>query len=189
MANRWRDTGLRYGLVTRMFHWTMAFLICWQFSGMVIGALFGRSALTDMLNGTHGSLGVTILVLAILRALWGLYNLRDRPAHENNLLGFAARAGHVVLYLLMIAVPGLALLRAIGGNRGLTLWGIQFIEAGGERIEWMTAPASLLHGTLAWIMLAMIGGHIAMAIIHKHVWKDDVVRRMAGRMGSTLPAE
>lgn len=189
MTHHWRDTGLYYGLVTRLFHWSMALLICWQFSGMVIGAVFGRSALTDMLNGTHGSLGVTILILAILRAFWGLYNLKDRPAHERNLLGLAARAGHLLLYLLMIVVPGLALLRAIGGNRGLTLWGIQFMEAGGERIGWMTAPASLLHGTLAWLMLAMIGGHIAMVMIHKHVWKDQVLGRMVGRTRHGMPAE
>jgi cytochrome b561 len=180
MAHRWRDNGLRFGLVTRTFHWTMALIICWQFSGIVVSRLFGRSALTDLLNVTHGELGATILVLAALRALWGFYNLGNRPAHERGALGFAARTGHVLLYLLMLAIPALALLRATGSEWGLTLFGYQLVPRGGENIGWMVAPANLLHGTLAWTLLAMIAGHIAMVLIHRFVWKDEVLRRMAG---------
>jgi cytochrome b561 len=180
MAHRWRDNGLRYGLVTRMFHWSMAFIICWQFSGIVINRLFGRSALTDLLNATHGELGAAILVLAALRALWGFYNLRNRPPHEQGALGLAARAGHVLLYLLMLAIPALALLRATGSEWGLALFGVQIVPRGNERVEWMVAPANLLHGVLAWTLLAMIAGHIAMVLIHRLVWKDEVLRRMAG---------
>lgn len=189
MAHRWRDTGLRYGLVTRLFHWTMAFLICWQFSGLVLGRLFGRSALSDLLNGTHGSLGVTILLMAAIRALWGFYNLKDRPLHERGWLGLAARSGHVLLYVLILAVPALALLRAFGSEWGLTLYGIEVVARGGERVEWMNLPARLLHGTLAWALLAMIGGHIAMVIIHRFVWKDGVLERMAGRERRMQAAE
>lgn len=180
MAQRWRDTGLRYGPVTRLFHWSMAFLLCWQFSGLVLGRLFGRSWLTDALNGTHGSLGATILIMAAIRALWGVYNLKDRPAHERGLLGLVARAGHALLYLLMLIVPGLALLRAFGSEWGLMLYGLQIVERGGENVAWMIAPARLLHGTLAWTLLAMIGGHIAMVLIHRFIWKDEVLARMAG---------
>lgn len=189
MSNRWKDSGLRYGLVTRAFHWSMAFVICWQFSGMVIGAIFGRSALTDFLNSTHGELGVIILVLAPLRALWGFYNMRNRPAHEDGLLGVAARTGHGVLYLLMLAIPAMAVLRAIGSQWGLRLFGYQLVPRGGENIGWMVAPANLLHGALAWTLLAMIGGHIAMVIVHRHVWKDDVLSRMAGGTRAATPAE
>ncbi|MGE7368233.1 cytochrome b [Neorhizobium sp. NPDC001467] len=181
MANRWRDTGLRYGIVTRLLHWSMAALICWQFSGLVIGRLFGRSGLTDLLNVTHGSLGTTILIMAAVRALWGFYNLGQRPAHERGPLGLAARVGHVVLYLLMLFVPALALLRAVGSQWGLMLYGFEIVAPGGENVEWMIAPARLLHSTLAWTLLAMIAGHILMVLIHRYLWKDTVLSRMAGR--------
>jgi cytochrome b561 len=189
MARRWRDNGLRYGPVTRLFHWTMAFFICWQFSGLVINRLFGRSALTDLLNGTHGSLGAAILLLAVLRSLWGFYNLGNRPAHERGPLGFAARTGHVLLYLLMLAIPALAILRATGSEWGLALFGFQVVAQGGERVEWMVAPANLLHGVLAWTLLAMITGHVAMALIHRFVWKDAVVSRITGFSHPPQPAE
>lgn len=191
VMRRWRDTGLRYGPVTRCLHWGMALVILWQFSGIVLGGLFGRSPLTDMLNSTHGELGLAILVLAAARAIWGLYNLKDRPAHEKGLLGMAARAGHLALYLLMLFIPAVALLRAFGSQWGLALFGYQIVPRGGENIGWMVAPANLLHGLLAWTLLALIGGHIAMVLIHRFVWKDAVLTRMAGRErpGNLAPAE
>jgi cytochrome b561 len=180
MANRWRDTGLRYGRITRILHWTIAFLLCWQFSGLVFGRIFGRSSVSDLLNSTHGSLGAAILGLAVARAVWGFLNLKNRPAHERGALGLAARAGHLVLYVLMLAIPAMAILRAAGSQWGLSLFGFQIVPPGGENTTWMMAPANLLHSALAWTLLAMIGGHILMALIHRFIWNDDVVGRMTG---------
>jgi cytochrome b561 len=181
MQNSWRDTGLRYGLVTRSLHWLMALLLIWQFSGIVLYKLFGQTAVSDLINLTHGELGLAVLVLAAVRAVWGLYNLKDRPPHESGLLGLAARTGHLMLYLLMLAIPGLALLRAIGSEWGLALFGWQVLPRTDTNVEWMVAPGNLLHGLFAWALLAMIAGHIAMVFVHRHVWKDDILRRMAGR--------
>lgn len=189
MTQRWQDDGLRYGPISRVFHWSMAFILCWQFSGIVINRLFGRSPLTDFLNGTHGELGAAILLLAPLRALWGFYNLKDRPAHHHGLLGRTAVAGHILLYLLMLAIPAIAFLRAFGSEWGLALFGVEILPRGAERVEWMVAPANLLHGIFAWTLLAMIGGHIAMVVIHRFFWKDDVLRRMAGKREKLHPAE
>ena len=185
MKGHWKDNGLRYGRVTRILHWTTAFLLCWQFSGLVIGRLFGRSALTDSLNSTHGSLGAAVLILAMIRAAWGFYNLRNRPEHEQGLLGRAAIIGHITLYLLLLLIPALAILRAVGSQWGLSLFGFAVVPPGGENIAWMMAPANLLHSVFAWTLLAMIAGHIAMVLIHRTIWKDDVLNRMVGRPATT----
>ncbi|AYD01505.1 cytochrome b [Neorhizobium sp. NCHU2750] len=189
MAQHWKDDGLRYGLISRIFHWSMAVILCWQFSGILINRLFGRSALTDMLNATHGELGAVILVLAPLRALWGFYNLKNRQAHQHGRLGGIAWIAHAILYLLMLTIPAIALLRAVGSEWGLALFGIQIVPLGGERVEWMVAPANLLHSVFAWTLLTLIGGHIVMALIHRVVWKDDVLNRMAGKPRKFQPAE
>lgn len=187
MTSSLLDNGLHYGQVTRALHWSMAAIFFWQFLGLCLEAVIGETPFVDALNSTHGSLGAILFVLAVVRAFWGLYNLKGRPPHERGLLGFAARAGHLALHLLMLVVPTLALLRSYGSGRGLAVFGLQVIPSGAERTEWMIAPARLLHGTLAWTLLAMIAGHILMVIIHRHVWKDDVLNRMAGRPLS--PAE
>lgn len=189
MAHGWRDTGLHYGLVTRIFHWSMAAILLWQFSGIVINRLFGRSALSDMLNSTHGELGAAILLLAALRALWGLYNLGNRPKHESGPLGTVARLGHIGLYLLMLFIPAVAFLRAFGSEWGLVLFSVEIVTRGTENIGWMVTPANLLHAIFAWTLLAMIAGHIAMALVPRFVWRYDVIDRMAGKTGKLQAAE
>lgn len=179
MTLGWRDNGLRYGRVTRIFHWSMAAILLWQFSGIIINRLFGRSALTDMLNSTHGELGAVTLLLAALRALWGFYNLRNRPRHEGRALGIIARLGHISLYILMLIIPAVAFLRAFGSEWGLALFGFQIVPRGTENIGWMVMPANFVHGIFAWTLLAMIAGHIGMALIHRFVWRDDIIKRMA----------
>ena len=33
---------------------------------------------------------------------------------------------------------------------------------------------------LAWLLLATIGGHILMVLVHRFIWKDDTAQRMLG---------
>lgn len=176
----WKDDGLRYGLVTRALHWAMAGLLAWQFAGMAVKLIVGRAPITAFMVGTHKPIGFILLALLIVRALWGLSNLRNRPPHQHGVWGQAAVAGHLVLYGLMLAAPSLALLRQFGSGKPFDVFGLPVFAGGGPEIEWMTAPANAAHGLLAWVMLAAIAGHIIMVLVHRYVWKDDTARRMLG---------
>lgn len=184
----WLDTPARYGLVSRALHWGMALLFAWQFAGMVVKVTAGRTPLTAFLVGTHASVGALLFLLILLRGAWGLYNLRRRPPHEPGPLGLAARLGHLALYALMLAVPALALLRQYGSGRAFAPFGIPLWPASGERMEALVAPANTAHGLLAWTLLALIGGHIAMVLLHRFLWRDGVLARMAGRARGAHPA-
>lgn len=175
------DTPERYGRVSRLFHWAVAALILWQLGGMVLKTILGRTPLMAFWVGSHQSVGVLVFVLILLRAGWALRQRRRRPAHGGGWIGRAATAGHGALYLLMLVVPTLAVLRMIGSGRPVVLWGVTLSEGGGAPVAWMTAPANLLHGTLAWLLLVLIVGHVAMVAVHRLLWKDDVLGRMAGR--------
>jgi len=89
--------------------------------------------------------------------------------------------GHLALYALMILVPTLALLRAVGNGRGFSVYGLQLVAPGGEAIPALTAPGNALHGLLGWALLALIVGHVAMALFHAHVRKDPTLDRMTRR--------
>lgn len=181
MALGWRDTGLHYGKITRALHWAMALLFLWQFLGMSLRLLLGRTPLVSLFVGTHASIGTLLMTLALIRALWGLSNLRNRPAHEGGLVGTAARLGHLGLYTLMLIVPLLALLRAYGSQRGAAIFGVPVVPGAPEKIDWMVNAGNAAHGLLAWCLLTMVVGHLGMVIIHRTVWKDNVLNRMAGR--------
>jgi cytochrome b561 len=181
VAPQWRDTTERYGLVTRLLHWAMALILLWQFTGMSLRLILGRTPLMAFWVGTHQSIGTVLLMLILLRLLWAWSNRRRRPRQEPTWAGKAARFGHAALYVLLLVVPALSLLRAFGNGRGYAFFGHQVVGRTGVRIEWMAAPADLLHSKLAWLLLALIFGHAAMALVHHFVRRDGVLLRMAGR--------
>ncbi|MFC0411012.1 cytochrome b [Roseomonas elaeocarpi] len=179
----WRDTPLRYGLVSRALHWSMALLFAWQFAGMAIRLTVGRSPLTAFMVGTHAPLGTLLLLLVLLRGAWGLLNLGRRPGHGPGAVGRLANLGHLALYGLMLVVPLLALLRQYGSGRAFAPFGVPLMPGFEGRIEALVAPANAAHGLLAWTLLALVGGHVLMVLVHRFLWRDDVLSRMAGRAG------
>lgn len=181
MAGPTKDTAERYGLVSRALHWSMAALILWQFLGMALRGIAEDSAVAEFFLRGHSPIGALIFLLLLVRGSWALLNRSHRPAHGPDLLGRAATAGHVALYALMAVVPAIALLRSYGSGRGLNAFGLfQVIPATGVRVDWMVAPASALHGPLAWTLLVLVGGHVTMAIFHDAVLRDRTIAKMAG---------
>ncbi|WP_404474362.1 cytochrome b [Vreelandella venusta] len=175
MGSAMRDTHSRYGLVSRMLHWGMALLFVWQFSTAAARVFFEGTALESFLWGTHSQLGVVLLVLVVLRAVWALVNVSRRPPS----ISVMAKLGHLALYGLMIAVPTIALIRQYGSGRSLDVLGINLMPGfEGEKIAWMTDLGGLLHGELGWAMLALITGHIVMAVMHRRLTNHDVLKRM-----------
>ncbi|QCO66793.1 cytochrome b [Luteimonas yindakuii] len=178
--SRWLDTPQRYGLVTRMLHWTMAALLSWQFAGMAVKNIVGRHPLTAFMVGSHKPIGTLLLLLVLLRGAWGLSQWARRPPHPRSLLGRGAAAGHALLYALMAYIPAVALLREAGSGRGFAPFGIPVFAATGQKIEWMLAPANLSHGVLAWTLCALIVGHVLMVALHQLWMRDGTLARMAG---------
>jgi cytochrome b561 len=179
---QWLDTPRRYGFVSRLLHWGMASLFLWQFAGMVVRITLGRHPVTAFMVGSHTAIGTLLLVLLLLRGAWGLVNTRRRPPHQPGLAGKLAVLGHLALYGFMLVVPGLGLLRAYGSGRPFAPFGIPLFPGFQGPVGWMTAPGNAVHGLLAWTLLALVAGHVAMVIVHRWLWRDDVLHRMAGRL-------
>lgn len=183
LSKRWYDTPQAYGPVSRFLHWSMALLFLWQYASMVVHDYFERGTPAWVwLSDGHKSIGLLLLVLVAVRGVWALANLSHRPPADTGWLGRCAVAGHLVLYALMIVVPAIALLRQFGSGRAFSPFGIPLMEGGGDRIPWMMTPASLWHGTLAWVLLALVAGHVTMALIHQFGWHDGLIQRMWGRV-------
>ena len=173
----WRDTPHRYGRISQGFHWLMAALFAWQFAGALLYVGLGDTALTRLVGASHFTMGFTLFVLVLLRGTWGLTNLRRRPPHPGR-LGRAAVAGHALIYVLMIVVPGLALMRQYGSGKAFSPYGILVMPERASRIEWMMAPADRLHYWLGFFLLAVVLGHAAMSVLHRRLSHQDVLTRM-----------
>ena len=76
----------------------------------------------------------------------------------------------------------MALLRQYGSGREFVAFGMTVMPGFSDpKIDWMIAPASLLHGNLGWLLLLLVIGHVAMAFIHRRQGDEDVLARMIGR--------
>lgn len=177
----WRDTTQLYGRVTRLLHWSIAALMLWQFTGMGLRLMLGKTPLVGFFVGTHQKVGTVLFVLILLRVVWALANRRHRPDHGAGVLGLAARLGHLALYAVMVLVPALALIRAWGSERAFAPFGFQIFPAQTPEVAWTVTLGDLLHGELAWLMLALIAGHVLMVCLHEGLWRDGTLARMAGR--------
>ncbi len=88
-------------------HWTIALLII---ANICLGLYFPDLPRADPNNfklaQIHKSIGLTILVLSVLRVLWRLVNpVPPLPATMNAALKVLARATQFLLYVLIVAIP------------------------------------------------------------------------------------
>ena len=149
-----------YDAVARALHW----LTVLGFTVSSPPLPFGPSTMGEewvkSLFGVHKSIGfITLLVIAV-RIVWALLNASKRPAADS----FAAKAGHLALYVLMLAVPVIGMIRQYGGGRGpLKVFGVQVMQGSPEKIDgcptsaiWRTANLAgcflrLSLATLSWL--------------------------------------
>lgn len=165
------DNPQRYGTISRFLHWSMAAAFLFM-----LGTAIAWNINEDYfsLMGWHKSIGVLLGVLAVVRLIWALIHARHRPS--GNLL---VKAGHGILYLLMLAVPLIGMIRQYGSARDFALFDILAMPKAAERIEWMTQLGNQWHGTLAWLLFALVAGHIVMAVVHQ-IKGEKIINRMAG---------
>lgn len=178
---RFLDNPERYGTVTRSLHWGMAVLFLFQFiAAAAHWALPEENVVREALWSYHPDLGITLFLLVLVRGLWGLFNVAERPSHPGR-LGRAAVIGHLALYALMVVVPAVRILASAGSDRGLVYLGVTIVPARETEIAWMQVPAEW-HGEMGWILALLVLGHVAMATIWHHlIQRDNVLRRMTGR--------
>lgn len=172
------DSPTSFGSVSRAFHWVMALMLFWQFASVILRAVAKDTAVYKLFWSAHFQLGFAILVLAILRSIWGFANLSRRPQLEG-VTGMLATLVHLLIYGLMLAVLFVALLRNYANDRGFSFLGIQiFGQTGMKNSE--LALVGNWHGFMGWVLLVLVVGHVAMALIHHFVLRDNTLRYMAG---------
>lgn len=157
----------------------MALLI---FAAIILGwtaELLETSPLKLGLFVIHKSVGITVLVLVVLRVLWKLAS--QAPAPVPNIHPAHARLanlGHWGLYALMLAMPISGWILNSAANFPFKWFGIVPVPHIIAPDESLQDLAALAHLTLSWILLAMLAGHICMALLHHIRHRNEVLLRM-----------
>lgn len=162
----------------RFFHWLVALLIIGAIvSGLVAEEMPLSPAKLDLFIW-HKSLGITVLWLFFLRLAWRLAGGNPGPAagisEEHARL---AEWGHAALYGMMLLLP-------ISGWVLNSAADFPFRWFGWLAIPDLTAPnqelkewGEAVHGVLAYVLMAMLAGHVVMAVRH-HCHGSNVLLRM-----------
>lgn len=173
------NTDDAWGAVAKCFHWLFAIVIIGQ---LVLGKLADDAKLSPLkldLFVWHKSVGVTLLLLVVLRIVWRLSNAPPRAIDAGaRWEHFAATASHTFLYLLMVAVP-------ISG------WWVSDTSRIPFKVFWLVPTPDLLsadkaasevaemvHGFLTKTLLLLIALHIAAALRHHFILRNNILRRM-----------
>jgi cytochrome b561 len=171
--------GQRFTPLQRLLHWLMAFcILAMLFIG--VGMVSTIAPKYVPLLSIHKSLGIAILVLALIRLAVRLrYGAPPLPADLPEPMRLAAQLSHYALYILMIGMPliGWAMLSAAA---------YPIVLYGGVRLPPILPPSDALH-TLLWnahfylafLFFALILMHFAAALFHAMVRRDGVFETMA----------
>jgi cytochrome b561 len=174
-----RNTARSYGLVSQLFHWLVVALILVQYTwAWRIDNAEGFRLRLELVT-QHKTIGMTILILVILRLVWRLFN-RPPPLPDSMQAWerLAARAGHWLLYGLVLAMPLSGWLYSSAAGLGDYWWGsVSFPSLIGAS-ESVEDRMALVHRALGISLAVVASIHVLAALRHHFFNKDDVLKRM-----------
>lgn len=173
-----RNTEHRWGSVAKFFHWTIALLILGNgIFGLCMDLAHGPMQQINWL-ALHKSIGLTVLALFLLRVLWRLANRPPKDEPTPRWQHYLAHGVHSTLYALVALLP---------------LSGWWFNSIAGKPLQYFklfNLPALTganpdarrfwhgVHEYLFWFLVLLLVLHIAGAIKHHLVDRDNTLRRM-----------
>ena len=171
----------RYNAVARALHWSVALLVLFQYPLTIYMDEFVEpfSEAQFQAVNLHKTVGVCVLLLVALRLVWRFVSPPPplpaaMPAWEKA----AAHAGHAALYFLLFAQPLVGLLHGFVSGFPTVLFFSFTLPSPLAADKALTGLFGMLHFYFAWAFLALIAVHVAAALRHHFLLRDDVLSRM-----------
>jgi cytochrome b561 len=169
---------LHYGSTAKVFHWLIVALLLVQFPIGWLMPDIRRGQSPGAAMTFHVSFGIVILLLIVLRLIWRLIH---PVAPESSLPPWQRLSSELVHWMLYVLVLATTLSGWLFASfRG---WPASFFylmpmpmlapdnAAAGKAIDG-------LHQTSEWLLLAVIGIHVAAALAHIFVYRDRIMQRI-----------
>ena len=174
-------TGIAIGL-----HWLIALAIAGSFA---LGLYMHELPLSPQklkLYSWHKWAGVSIFLFVVLRLGWRLTHRppalpAGMPAWQRK----AAEATHVLLYLLMLAVPLSGWLMSSAKGFQTVWFGVLPLPDLLDKNKELGDLLQEVHAMLNFGMLALVIAHAGAAVKHHFMDRDDVLVRMLPLLGRT----
>jgi cytochrome b561 len=174
-----RNTTHRWGAVAQLFHWVIVLLIVTQFTLATLWDDLPAGPKKLTLLARHKSIGITVLMLALLRLGWRWANATpslpdDLKPYERKL----ARLTHGLLYVLLFAVPLTGWMMSSARGFPVSWFGLLQLPDLVPKDKVWYHMLDDTHVVLAWTLGSVAVVHLGAALRHHFMLKDDVLRRM-----------
>jgi cytochrome b561 len=173
-----RNTTARWGSVAQTLHWLIVALIITQV-GLALAAsqLHGMPKLAMLAR--HKSVGITILMLAVVRLLWRLVNPKPPlPLTLKPYERFLANFTHAALYVIIFAMPLSGWIMSSARGFPVSWFGLFQLPDLVAKNRPLYEAMLNTHGALALALAVLATLHVLGALKHHFVLKDTVLRRM-----------
>ncbi len=169
----------RFALILRLLHWLMAACI---FAMLFIGVGMVSTVTPKYLSLilAHRTLGVTLLVLVLIRLALRLYYGAPRlPEDLPEPMKLGARLSHQLLYGLMIVMPLLGLGMLWAAAYPVVLYGGISIPQLLPQSDGMRTLFWNAHVYLGFAFFALVLLHLAAGLFHALIRRDGVFRSIS----------
>jgi cytochrome b561 len=188
-ASRHAERPARYTTVAILLHWlTAAGIAALIVIGLIMTQLTSRISQMEIftLYQLHKSIGITVLLLVVLRVLWRFtHRPPPLPSEMPRAERRAAHGLHWLLYVFMIGMPltGWAVVSSSPFNLPTVLYNL---------VPWPDLPIlpnlankaavshvlAWVHAYGSWLLIVLLAIHIGAALRHHLVKRDPILSRM-----------
>ncbi|MBV8062435.1 MAG: cytochrome b [Nevskia sp.] len=171
-------TSANYTRTAVALHWTVAgFITCAFTLGLIVSDLpFSPQKLRWV--SYHKWLGITVLLLVLLRALWRLTHrpppLPEMPAWQT----FGAKLTHGLMYTLMFTIPLVGWVFSSATGYQVVYLGLVPLPNLVAKDKLLASALGDIHAGFAWTLFYVLLLHVAAAFKHHFLDRDDTLRRM-----------
>jgi len=174
------DTGVTYySSGSKLLHWLIGLIVIMMLS---LSFFLGDFAKTVQPTAymIHKSFGLTVLILMMLRIIWIIKTGRPKlPATIPTWEVMLARSVQYSMYVFLLAMPLCGWIMSVTAGRTPVYFGLFNVPIPGLKPNEATSHFfAQCHTTIAWILIILITLHIAGAVKHYLIDKDDVLQRM-----------
>jgi cytochrome b561 len=169
----------RYTGTAQTLHWLAAVLI---FCGLSLGLFMtGLEITPDKLRyyAWHKWVGISVFLLAAARLAWRAAHPAPKlPATMPAWQIRASGATHALLYVLMLAIPLSGWIYSSSTGVSVVYLGLVPLPDLVPKDRETAKSLLLLHNSLNYLLAAAVTVHIAAALKHHFVDRDDILARM-----------
>ncbi len=168
----------QYSPLAKALHWAVAVIVIGLIPVGAIMADLQEGPLQDRLFVIHESFGVVVFTLMLLRAVtrW-----RSRPAPYPGLEPWERRLStgvHHALYALLLITPVIGWLALSAYGLGPSFFGLGELPRLLPKDEPLSKILFAVHETFAFTIAGLLTLHIAGALRHVFIKRDDLIWRM-----------